>query len=273
MIGAGAVDQGIFGRAPPVARGPFLQRGLGVLGPACIALHRIGPQGADQIPRVIETCLAQLRAEQRFHHIAEDIVAVRRAIVARLAAQADTARVRDHVIYRRNQILGELSPEPAAWDWPLEPPEICWDEVGRVDLDFEASWGTLGSEPLTSFGNVDVNSYVVDGQPLSIVSEGATAGIETQGEGAGQAVITIGNILADGTADILAIYTSPELIYDGVDDAISKITTVLSDEQSQKNALKTLVKQSTIFSTETFCQKMQQTVHKFLGSAASPVAE
>ncbi len=114
-----------------------------------------------------------------------------------------------------DQILGELSPEPAAWDWPLEPPEICWDEVGQVDLAFEASWGTLGSEPITSFGDVDVNSYVVDGQPLTFISAGATAGIETQGEGAGQAVITIGNILADGTADILAIYTSPELIYDG----------------------------------------------------------
>ena len=132
-----------------------------------------------------------------------------------LEAQADTERVRDHVIYRRNQILGELSPEPQPWDWPLDPPDICWGEVGLVDLAFEASWGTLGGEPITSFGDVDVNSYIVNGQPLSIVSNGATAGIETQGEAAGQAAITIGNILADGTADILAIYTSPELIYDG----------------------------------------------------------
>ena len=133
----------------------------------------------------------------------------------RLEAQADTNRVRDHVIYRRNQILGELSPAPQPWDWPLDPPDICWDEVGMVELDFEASWGTLGSDPITSFGEVYINNYTVSGQPLSFISHGATAGIETQSEAAGQAAITIGNILADGTADILMIYTSPELIYDG----------------------------------------------------------
>ncbi len=64
----------------------------------------------------------------------------------------------------------------------------------------------------------------------------------------------------------------PELIYDDVDDAVAKITAVLSDEQAQQAALEKLAQQSKIFSTETFCQHMQQTVRDFLHSAASPVA-
>ena len=60
-----------------------------MLGTARIAFDRFGPQLAHQRPRLLEPRRAQLGAEQRFHHIAEDIVAVRRAIVARLPPEAD----------------------------------------------------------------------------------------------------------------------------------------------------------------------------------------
>ena len=63
----------------------------------------------------------------------------------------------------------------------------------------------------------------------------------------------------------------PELIYDGVDDAVSKITAVLSDEQIQRDSLERLAQQADIFSTDTFCQKMQQTVQNFIHSFTSPV--
>jgi len=130
----------------------------------------------------------------------------------RLEALADTARLRDFVIYRRGQILDELSPQPPDWDWPLDPPDICWDVVGHVDLDFETTWGSHGADNITEHGDVDITSYQIDGQSLSFIAEGATAGIETEGQAAGLAAITIGNIWPGGTADILVIQTRPELV-------------------------------------------------------------
>ena len=64
----------------------------------------------------------------------------------------------------------------------------------------------------------------------------------------------------------------PELIYDDVDDAVAKITAMLSDGQAQQAALAKLADQSKIFSTETFCDHMQQTVQKFLHPDTSTVA-
>jgi len=65
----------------------------------------------------------------------------------------------------------------------------------------------------------------------------------------------------------------PELIYDDVDDAVAKITAVLSGNRAQQAALEKLSQQSKIFSTETFCQHMQQTVREFLHPAPTSVAD
>ncbi len=132
----------------------------------------------------------------------------------RLAAQADTSRLRDFVAYRRDQVLDELSPDPPDWSWPLDSPDICWEELGLVDLEFEAAWDTLDDD-VTSTGDVDVLNYIFEGEALSFVGDGATAGIETEGEAAGAAALRIGNILPDGTGDILFIYTWPDLLTAG----------------------------------------------------------
>ena len=138
----------------------------------------------------------------------------------------DTDRLRDFVTYRRGQILDELSPQPPDWDWPLDSPDICWDIIGHVDLDFEAIWGSHGADNITEHGDVDINSYEVHGQDLSFIAGGTTAGIETQGQAAGQAAITIGNIWPGGTADLLVVQIQPDLVRQGATLSFDSFNTV-----------------------------------------------
>ena len=64
------------------------------------------------------------------------------------------------------------------------------------------------------------------------------------------------------------IVGTPELIYDSVEDAVAKITAVLSEEKAQQKALDRMAQQGDIFSIEAFCSKMQRTVQKFLQPVA-----
>src|SRR5690606_7050875 len=65
------------------------------LGPSCAALHRLQPDRADQLACGAEAALDETGAEQRLHHVAEDIVAVGPAVAARLLAEADMRRQAD----------------------------------------------------------------------------------------------------------------------------------------------------------------------------------
>ncbi len=127
-------------------------------------------------------------------------------------ALIDTQRVRDFVEGRRDAILSELDEGTASWPWPLDPPNICWAEQGAVDLEFEARWGTHGAENITQEGEVDVYSYLVGNDELAFATGGATAGYETRPEAAGMATISIGNVQADGTLELLVVRTWPELL-------------------------------------------------------------
>ena len=130
-------------------------------------------------------------------------------------AEYDTERVRDFVENRREQVESELQPEPPEWHWPLSGPDICWEVLGGVDVGFETTWGSLGSEPFVDEGSLDIDFYMVDGQTLSFGANGATAGIEANGEAAGAGVVTLGNEGADGTWDALLVYMDPSRIVSG----------------------------------------------------------
>src|SRR5690606_446008 len=95
VVGARSLDQLILRRRAAAAGGPFLQRALGMLGPSCAALHRLQPDRADKLACGAEAALDETGAEQRFHHVAEDIVAVGPAVAARLLAEADMRRQAD----------------------------------------------------------------------------------------------------------------------------------------------------------------------------------
>src|SRR5690606_8339733 len=67
---------------------------LGVLGPPGAFDPRL-PQPPDDVARRRIAALEQARAEQRLHHVAEHVVAVGGAVVARLLAEADVRRGAD----------------------------------------------------------------------------------------------------------------------------------------------------------------------------------
>src|SRR5690606_18492507 len=85
----GSVGQLVLWRPALVAGGPFLQRALRVLGAAGVPLDLLAPQLADEIAGGVEPTLDEARAEQCFHHVAKDVVALGSAVVARLLAETD----------------------------------------------------------------------------------------------------------------------------------------------------------------------------------------
>jgi glycosyltransferase involved in cell wall biosynthesis len=62
------------------------------------------------------------------------------------------------------------------------------------------------------------------------------------------------------------IVDAGELIYDDIDDAVGKITRVLSDERLQNRLLKRLEHQGESFSTQAFCHNIRKVVHGFFAS-------
>ncbi len=148
------------------------------------------------------------------------IVQTHALVESRLAAQADTSRLRDFVSYRREQLLAELSPQPPEWAWPIQEPNICWEDLGTVDLEFRALWGTYGApdigiEDMLGEGHVEVFSYLFEGEALSFTNEGATSGLVEEGDAAGAAAVTIAHILQDGSIELLIVYTYPTALVAG----------------------------------------------------------
>ena len=89
MVRAGAFDD-LIGRGLAIVRGgPFLQRAFGVLRRGEHAAGAVAPRGADRAARAVEPGFEIKRTDQRFHHIAQHIVRIRRTIVARLLAEAE----------------------------------------------------------------------------------------------------------------------------------------------------------------------------------------
>ena len=59
------------------------------------------------------------------------------------------------------------------------------------------------------------------------------------------------------------IVDAPELVYDHFEDAVDKITCVLNDEALQRTLLGQLQTQGRIFSTESFCRRIQGVVNDY----------
>src|SRR5690606_23929427 len=112
VIRARAVDHPVLGRAALVAGGPFLQRALGVLGPAGMAVDRRTPDPMNDVAGLFEPAFEQARAEQGLHHVAEHVVAVGGAVVARLLAEADVRRRADGACNRGADLSADQGVEP-----------------------------------------------------------------------------------------------------------------------------------------------------------------
>ena len=122
----------------------------------------------------------------------------------------DAQRLRKFVDDRRGQVLADLEPTPAAWPWPLGAADICWQILGAVDLSFQTTWGTLDVEDFMGTGDAQIQSYIIDSQPLSFLDAGVTSGME---EGSG--VISIIQVDGAGVFDVLSVYVPADQVAPG----------------------------------------------------------
>jgi len=127
------------------------------------------------------------------------------AEVVDLAAQ-DTERVRDHISSQREAVMASLG---ADWPWPLRPNEICWGTIGSMHATFATTWGTNASASPPNEGQAEFLDYVEHGEPVVLASSGAIAGLETEGQNIGQAMVGIVSTLPNGTIDAIVVYTDP----------------------------------------------------------------
>lgn len=124
---------------------------------------------------------------------------------ARAAAADDTKRVRAFIEGRRKVITAELEAGPVVWSWPLAPPDICWAEIGSVDIAFETTWGTAGAPNGLQKGSATITDYTVAGEAMSFANTGVTAGPnDPQDDNAEpRAIVTVLGLMSDGTLDAL----------------------------------------------------------------------
>ena len=97
----------------------------------------------------------------------------------RLAAAADTERVRKFILKREGEILADLTPEPPEWPEPDEyapPPEVS----GTLEVAFETTWDSnLSADPLAEG---EVSRLVLDGYEVPAEGFGAFSGYSSPDE-------------------------------------------------------------------------------------------
>src|SRR5690606_13431811 len=102
----------VFWRVALVAAGSFLQRGLGVLSTADAAFDRGLPESEHDVASGIEPAFDEARAKHRFHHVAEDVVAVGGAIIAGLPTETDVVGRADLACDHRAGLPADQRVEP-----------------------------------------------------------------------------------------------------------------------------------------------------------------
>src|SRR6185295_15146299 len=89
MMRAGAGNHFIDGGAETAGSGQFLQRRLGMFGGPNLLVEIRAPGPQDKLLGDGEAPVEQQRADERFRDVADDILALRGMIVARLTAKLD----------------------------------------------------------------------------------------------------------------------------------------------------------------------------------------
>ena len=78
----------------------------------------------------------------------------------RIAAKRDSYRVYHFIRNRRNEIMESIDPDPPAWPWALDPPTICWPQIGAFDINFSTFWGANDQGYIRTEGRSIQESFV-----------------------------------------------------------------------------------------------------------------
>lgn len=78
----------------------------------------------------------------------------------------------------------------------------------------------LAADRYVAVDGTDLITYVEHGETVTVASSGAVAGIETQGQNAGQAMVGIVSTISDGVLDVIALHTEVSNIVPGATIAI-----------------------------------------------------
>ena len=131
----------------------------------------------------------------------------------RAAAAADTERVRQFILKRRAEILGDLTPAPPEWPAP-EQPEA---ERGSVEVRFETTWGSNRRANPLAEGTVTflaVNGAELPAGDLGVV--GGHASAEEAGFGVEDAAsLAFISLEADGSLSGFTIVVPIAALSDG----------------------------------------------------------
>ncbi|MGB0591190.1 MAG: CotH kinase family protein [Myxococcota bacterium] len=120
---------------------------------------------------------------------------------AAASAVEDTQRLRDFVNGRRAVITNEMNGGGISWDMPLAEPNICWEVLGTIDVDFESTWGTSEVEDFMGVGGAVINDYEFMGETLTFTDSGVTSG-----HGEGFANVAIIHSEPTGAFDVISLY-------------------------------------------------------------------
>ena len=134
----------------------------------------------------------------------------------RTAAKRDAYRVYHFIRNRRNEIMASIDPNPPNWPWKLEPPTICWPQVGTFDISFSTFWGSNDQGDLEKSRGSSQEGVVVETEDFRIGEKSlnrsnltATAG-ESE-EDSRRATIEIGATHKDGR-DVLWVSLPTEKV-------------------------------------------------------------
>ena len=120
----------------------------------------------------------------------------------RALAEADVPRIHSYIDQLRGVVLDDLVGGGPSWDAPLRE-SFCWAPYGEVDVTFTTSWGSHGLLGPFDAGTGEVTAWIDQTGDVPMTLVGATAGVETQGEGAGSAVIAIAAMRTDQVIEFL----------------------------------------------------------------------
>lgn len=119
---------------------------------------------------------------------------------------------------QRSAILAGIALSPEFTNPP--PGSPCYTTKGAVQLTFETTWESLDFGEGWKHGEVHFSEFSVGEEAVSPAQSGCVMGVETEGPAAGQTVLSVVNLMADGNLDMLAFVVDPTLLESNVTLAI-----------------------------------------------------
>lgn len=120
-------------------------------------------------------------------------------------------QVKQMIESRRADLQPEIDAGGVDWPAPLRG-EICIQQVGDLEVTFDTTWGTLGSENPFETGSASAVG-TIDDAPVAYVADGAIAGIPTEGPDEGRVILGAFYHLGEPGIAVVVFNMPPDLFY------------------------------------------------------------